>query len=71
MKEMVEKLRIAKKLARDLWEDEEGQGIVEYVLILGLIVIAAIFVMQRLGQNVTNTMSQINDTLSGVSPLGP
>lgn len=69
MKEMVEKFRIAKKLARDLWEDEEGQGIVEYVLILGLIVIAAIFVMQRLGQNVTNTMSQINDTLGGVAPL--
>lgn len=71
MKEMVEKFRIAKKLARDLWEDEEGQGIVEYVLILGLIVIAAIFVMRQLGQNVTNTMSQINETLGGVSPIGP
>lgn len=47
-----------------LWRDESGQDIVEYVLILVLIAIAAVATLQTLGSDVNdafdNAASQIN-----------
>lgn len=47
-----------------LWRDESGQDIVEYVLILVLIAIAAVATLQTLGNDVNdafnNAASQIN-----------
>ena len=43
--------------------DEEGQGIVEYGLILGLIVVGAIAVMALLGPKITNMFNKVNNAI--------
>jgi len=44
---------------------EEGQGLVEYALILVLIAIVVIVVLGLLGTQVSNIFSQIRSGLSG------
>ncbi len=44
---------------------EEGQGLVEYALILVLIAIIVIVILRTLGQKVSNTFSQISSGLGG------
>lgn len=42
---------------------EEGQGLVEYALILALIAIVVIGALTLLGQNVTAKFEEVNETL--------
>lgn len=44
--------------------DENGQGMVEYGLILALVAIAAIAVLGGLGGKIKNIFQQTNDTLT-------
>lgn len=46
-----------------LFNDEEGQGLVEYALILVLIAIVVIATMKALGGKVNNTFGTINNTM--------
>ena len=46
-------------------DEEEGQGLVEYVLIIVLISIAAIAAMNTLAGGITGVFGRINGTLSG------
>jgi len=48
-----------------LWlsEEEEGQGLAEYALILGLIAIVAILSLIFLGDTLADLMSMIGDTI--------
>ena len=43
--------------------DEEGQGMVEYGLLLGLIAIAVIAVLIILGPRIANMFQDVNDAL--------
>ena len=43
---------------------EEGQGLVEYALILVLIAVVVIVVLSLLGTQVSNVFTQITDRLS-------
>jgi pilus assembly protein Flp/PilA len=43
--------------------DEEGQGIVEYGLILGLIVVGAIAIMATMGGKITNMFNKVNNAI--------
>jgi len=45
--------------------EEEGQGLVEYALIIVLISIAAIVAMQALAGGITGVFDTINATLGG------
>jgi pilus assembly protein Flp/PilA len=47
-------------------ENEKGQGLVEYALILVLVAIVVIAVLMLLGPIIGNVFSTINDSLSGV-----
>lgn len=59
------KLFINMKLAiARLVENEEGQGLTEYALILALIAIVAIVALQLLGGGVTNVLSAAGNSLS-------
>jgi len=42
---------------------EEGQALVEYVLILGLISIVAVALMAAVGTSVTDLLSRVSDQL--------
>lgn len=46
-----------------LVNDEEGQGLVEYALIIGLVVIVVIAVLVLLGGTITNTFQNIVNAL--------
>ena len=59
------KLFINMKLAiARLAENEEGQGLTEYALILALIAIVAIVALQFLGGAVTSALSKVGSSLS-------
>ncbi len=45
------------------FRDENGQGMVEYALILGLIAIAAVVILIVLGPKIKNLFKKANDTL--------
>ena len=46
------------------WNREEGQGLVEYSLILVLVSIVAIGALAAIGTNVTTVLQTIADTLT-------
>ena len=48
---------------RSFFAKEEGQGLVEYALILALIAIVVIAVLTLLGQNVNNKFGTVADAL--------
>lgn len=45
-------------LLASLWSDESGQDLVEYVLIVVLIAVAAVAAMNILGEEVSNAFDQ-------------
>ena len=47
------------------YRDEEGQALVEYALILGLVAVVAIRALTTLGTNVTAVLSQIAAAIPG------
>ncbi|HBW49227.1 MAG TPA: Flp family type IVb pilin [Herpetosiphon sp.] len=48
---------------RSFFAKEEGQGLVEYALILALIAIVVIAVLTLLGQNVNDKFQTVSDAL--------
>lgn len=48
----------------------DGQGMVEYVLILALIALAAWVAMGALGGSISNVFQGISDTFNGAVPGG-
>ena len=51
-------------------EDERGQGLVEYALILLLVAIAVIGLLTTLGGNVGNVFSDVSSTLTSSTSSG-
>ncbi len=47
-----------------LWNDEEGQGMVEYGLIIALVSIAAIVALGFLGTALSNKFTNVTATLN-------
>jgi pilus assembly protein Flp/PilA len=58
-------LRVTEFVARQFDRDEEGQGMVEYALILVLIAIVVIVILSTVGKRVNNVFSNISNGLSG------
>ena len=49
-------------------EDESGQGLAEYALILALIAIVAIIALIFLGNQISDKLSVIGSTIDSVTP---
>ena len=49
-------------------DDETGQGLAEYALILGLIAVVAIVALIFLGSQVSDKLSVIGTTINSVAP---
>jgi pilus assembly protein Flp/PilA len=49
---------------KSLWDREEGQGLVEYALILVLVSIVAIAALDAIGTNVTNVLQTVANALT-------
>ncbi|UMZ75038.1 Flp family type IVb pilin [Natranaerofaba carboxydovora] len=54
-------LNLVERELRRLWIDDGGQGLTEYALILGLIVLAAVGGVTLLGQSVLNLFEYVAD----------
>jgi pilus assembly protein Flp/PilA len=52
--------------AKDSWKREEGQGLVEYALILVLVSIVAITALKALGSSITGILNTVANTLNPV-----
>jgi pilus assembly protein Flp/PilA len=57
-------LRSSEFFARALRIEEDGQGMVEYALILVLIAIVVIVILQLVGKQVNNVFSNVSNGLS-------
>ena len=53
---------------RKLWSDEEGQGLVEYGLIIALVSIAVIAVLVLFGPELVKIFNKALNGLKGVDP---
>jgi len=53
-----------RSLATKLWNDESGQGLAEYALLLGLIVIGVVAIIAGMGTHIKNIFSDANNDLS-------
>ena len=51
-------------LAKNLWNDESGQGLVEYALILGFISIVALAALTTIGTSVRDIFATLSTHLS-------
>jgi pilus assembly protein Flp/PilA len=49
---------------KSFWNREEGQGLVEYALILVLVSIVAIGALELIGKNVTSVLNVVANTLT-------
>ncbi|HZT71786.1 MAG TPA: Flp family type IVb pilin [Terriglobia bacterium] len=56
------------ELLKRLWQEEEGQDLTEYALLLVLIALAAVAVMGTLGNTINNVFSKASSTLSSATP---
>ncbi len=53
-----------KELMMRLWKDEEGQGMVEYGLIIALIAVVVIAALTLMGTQLEGFFTQITDALT-------
>lgn len=56
-------MKAMKKLVVGLWKDEQGGEVLEYALIAGLIVVAAIAVIGAVGSKVLARWNSLNSGL--------
>jgi pilus assembly protein Flp/PilA len=52
------------ELARKFWNDESGQGLAEYALLLGLIVIGVVVLIQGMGISIKKIFNVANRDLA-------
>lgn len=51
------------EMAKKFWNDESGQGLAEYALLLGLIVIGVVVLIQGMGVSIKNIFGRANSDL--------
>lgn len=49
---------------RNFWADESGQGLAEYALLLGLIVVGVVVVIKGMGTHIKNIFNKANANLA-------
>jgi pilus assembly protein Flp/PilA len=50
-------------LAKKFWDDESGQGLAEYALLLGLIVVGVVVLIQGMGVSIEKIFNKANQDL--------
>jgi len=55
------------KMLRSFWNDESGQGLVEYALILFLVALAVILALRLIGRRTANVLNNVADSLNQTS----
>ena len=55
------------EFARKFWNDESGQGLAEYALLLGLIVVGVVILIQGMGVSIKNIFGRANSELKSAA----
>lgn len=59
------------EMLKRLWKDEEGQGMVEYGLIIALVAIVAIVGLKLVGGSVDGIFTDVSGELTPAAPVTP
>ena len=59
------------EIVRGLWNDESGQGLAEYALLLGLIVVGVVVLIQGMGISIKNIFGRANTELQAAASTPP
>jgi pilus assembly protein Flp/PilA len=62
--QLLRRSNLTKKLWYRLWQEERGQDLTEYALLLVLIALAATAAMSTLGTTISNVFTNANSNLS-------
>jgi pilus assembly protein Flp/PilA len=54
-----------------LWDDDSGQGLAEYALLLGLIVVGVVVLIQGMGISIKNIFGRANSELQSAASTPP
>ena len=57
-------------MLRKWFKDEEGQGMVEYGLIIGLIAVVVIVALVALGPKIRDMFNEVNDQIDAIGSDG-
>jgi pilus assembly protein Flp/PilA len=57
-------------MLRKLWKDEEGQGMVEYGLIIGLVAVVLIGVLVAMRGGLANLFGKVEDAVNNPESAG-
>ena len=55
------------ELIKRLWKDEEGQGLVEYAILIGIIVVGVVAIVFVIGNWVSNQFTALRDDLQNAT----
>ena len=67
---MVYLQRTIAKMLKKWFKDEEGQGMVEYGLIIGLIAVVVIVALVALGPKIRDMFNDVNDQIDAIGAEG-
>jgi pilus assembly protein Flp/PilA len=56
-----------KTFCRNLWKDTEGQDLVEYALMVGLVAVAAVAVVPAMATQIGTIFNKVTSTLSSAA----
>ena len=56
-----------KTFCKDLWQDTEGQDLVEYALMVGLVAVAAVAVVPQMATQINIIFNKVNTTLTSAA----
>lgn len=59
--------RMINSVLKAFWQEEEGQDLVEYSLLLAFIALAAVALLQSAGTSIKTMWTNINSTLSNAA----
>ncbi|MDP9311081.1 MAG: Flp family type IVb pilin [Chloroflexota bacterium] len=71
LKEMILKLALFAQAARARFEQEEGQGLVEYALIIALVSAALVLALGALSTSIDGIFGYITGLLDGAATTAP
>ena len=55
------------KFYKRLWQDTEGQDLVEYALMVGMVAVAAVAAMPALSTSISKVFSKVTSTLTSAA----
>ena len=56
-----------KLFCKDLWQDTQGQDLVEYALMVGMVAVAAVAAMPALSTSISKVFSKVTSTLTSAA----